>query len=35
MRNVVLDVERKNLQTYYVKNSYSTAYYLDITKKFY
>ena len=31
MRNVVLDVLRKILQTYYIKKSYSTAYF-NITK---
>ena len=33
MRNVVLDVVRKILQTY-IKNSDSTAYYFEITKLF-
>ena len=31
MRNVVLDVLRKILQTYYIEKSYSTAYF-NITK---
>ena len=35
MRNVVLDVVRKILQTYYIENTYSTAYYFDITKLLY
>ena len=35
MRNVVLGVVRKILQTYYIKKSYSTAYYFDITKLLY
>ena len=32
MKNVVLGVGRKILQTYYIEKSYSTAYYFDITK---
>ena len=32
MRNVVLDVIRKILQTYYIEKSYSAAYYFDIAK---
>ena len=36
MRNVVLGVVRKILQTYYIEKSYySTAYYFDITKLLY
>ena len=35
MKNVVLGVGRKILQTYYIEKSYSTAYYFDITKLFY
>ena len=31
MRNVVLDVVRKILQTYENEKSYSTAFYFDIT----
>ena len=35
MRNVVLDVVMKILQTYIEKSYHSTAYYFDITKLLY
>ena len=35
MRNVILGVVRKSLQTYSIKKSYSAAYYFDITKLLY
>ena len=35
MRNVVLVVVKKILQIYYIEQSYSTAYYFDITKLLY
>ena len=35
MRNNVLGVVRKNLQTCYIEKSYSTGYYFDITKLLY
>ena len=35
MKNVVLGVGRKILQTYYIEKSYSTAYYFGITKLLY
>ena len=35
MRNVVLDLVRKILQTYYIEKSYSEAYYFSITKFLY
>ena len=35
MRNVVLGVVRKILQTYYIEKSYSATYYFDITNVLY
>ena len=35
MRNVVLGVVRKIMQTYYIEKSYSITYYFDITNLLY